>query len=48
MGSIKNVITEVIEGHEDYHMMVSTGRACDQEETLRQGSKPFDYSILSR
>lgn len=22
MGSIKNVVTEPIEGHEDYHMMV--------------------------
>lgn len=24
MGSIKNVVSEPIEGHEDYHMMVST------------------------
>lgn len=23
MGSIKNVVSEPIEGHEDYHMMVS-------------------------
>lgn len=25
MGSIKNVVSEPIEGHEDYHMMVSSG-----------------------
>lgn len=25
MGSIKNVVSEPIEGHEDYHMMVSNG-----------------------
>ena len=24
MGSIKNVVSEPIEGHEDYHMMVSS------------------------
>lgn len=26
MGSIKNVVSEPIEGHEDYHMMVSSRR----------------------
>lgn len=26
MGSIKNVVTEPIEGHEDYHMMVCVYR----------------------
>lgn len=27
MGSIKNVVSEPIEGHEDYHMMVSSAGA---------------------
>lgn len=27
MGSIKNVVSEPIEGHEDYHMMVSNSSA---------------------
>ena len=27
MGSIKNVVTEPIEGHEDYHMMVMHSQA---------------------
>lgn len=28
MGSIKNVVSEPIEGHEDYHMMVSLWPSC--------------------
>lgn len=28
MGSIKNVVSEPIEGHEDYHMMVSRRPSC--------------------
>lgn len=26
MGSIKNVVSEAIEGHEEYHMLVSLGQ----------------------
>lgn len=46
MGSIKNVVSEPIEGHEDYHMMVSSlerpagphcsSRDCVTKETLEE------------
>lgn len=33
MGSIKNVVSEPIEGHEDYHMMV-TVRSCSISDRI--------------
>lgn len=38
MGSIKNVVSEPIEGHEDYHMMV----------TVRSWSRSLACSISDR
>ena len=37
MGSIKNVVSEPIEGHEDYHMMVSGRRP--RPHRLQQGGE---------
>lgn len=59
MGSIKNVVSEPIEGHEDYHMMVSAERGlavpgrgldapCPHPRRARSGASPGLASPPSR
>lgn len=47
MGSIKNVVSEPLEGHEDYHMMVSVLAAPYTVFVCCKKKKKFKFDLIT-